>query len=179
MEKVNVKLLREHLDARCPENVIAEKKGIMYLPIDKCERMLDELCSEFRLMWHTRNYKSRIYPFGDDLIISASIELVLTGHGYFRCSVGATSFFAKDYSPNTFFDAIAKSLATVNAAADLGDYFGRYLSNQEGSVNEKKEKRKAPVKMPPDDNIKKEYAIAVATKNFTKAAQMESIYNFK
>lgn len=184
---VNKKALREHLDARCPQENLSEKDGIVYLSIDKCERMLDILCEEFDLMWGTRNYRSTIIVVNaetekPDLLISASLELSLYGEGYHKVLVGTTTFYASDYTPNTYFDSIAKSLCTVNAASDLGDFFGRFLANQEsksGFPSKPKEKKaRQSVKLKPDKDIRQKYAKAVAAGKRNEVASLEGMYDF-
>lgn len=180
---VKIDELNEFLNDRCPETDLASRDGIFYLPIENCEAKLDKLRIDFGVTWHTENYSSRIYKLQDDLIVSASIEVILTGEGYRRRLVGATTFYASHYLPNTFFDAIAKSLAVVNACADLGNQFGRFLSSQERKGGFPTGKpaggtKKAAVKRMPDGSIRTKYARAVANDDKKMVEQLEAMYDF-
>lgn len=176
---VNIKLFNEWLSEKCLPEDVAEKDGVYYLPIGVAEAKLDSMLNEFGISWHTRNYKSRHYITDTVHIVSASLELVLNGSGYFKVLVGTATFSATDYYPNTHLDPIAKSFCVVNSCHDLGFQFGRHLSQVNELSNKKdKSKRKEAVKMKPDKEIVKKYIDAVTNKKLNEAMQLEKIYDF-
>lgn len=175
---MDISSLNEWLAEECPNHFLSIKEGILYLPIESCERLLDQMSREFYVLWGTRNYKSSHYVINNELWISASLELTVSGDGYFRCLVGATTFPAKDYmnseEPNTHFDGIAKSLCTVNAASDLGAKFGRGMNSVVSLAKEKGIKKSVLLK--PDQKIMKQYIAAITSRDHKTIEKLTSIY---
>jgi hypothetical protein len=163
------------LQERCPEEHIASKDGVLYLPIDTCERKLDYMTREFGVTWSTRNYKSRLYEFKNGIWISASLELVLTDMRADLFSektlVGCATFPVANMGRNTHYDPTAKSFCTVNAAMDLGDQFGRFLSSQAVILDTNK-------KPAPDLIAIKKMENAIKSRNAKEIAELYSLYDF-
>lgn len=169
------------LTERCPEDHIALKDGILYIPIDTMERKLDGFY-RFNSTWNTENFQSKYLQTPDgELLVSASIELVISGQ-YARRLVGATTFRASDYHPNMFYDAIAKSLCVVNAAYDLGDQFGRFLGVQNKEIanvpSGNSSTKNIRSKMKPDTFIRSSYETAKANGNEKMIKVLEETYDF-
>lgn len=124
------------------------KEGVLYFPIYECETQLD-MMQVLGVNWGTQNFKCEYLNIPDDrktfdILVSASIELVLAGK-LNKTLVGTATFKADDYAPNIHLYSIAKSLATVNAASDLGNKFFRYLYAANANMPEQRAKQKMDV----------------------------------
>lgn len=168
----------EFLKQRCPEDQIAvNKQGYLHIPIDTMERKLDAL-SEFNTYWGTKKYQSRLYEFGGSVYISASIELCTDGD-YKINLVGAATFNTADYGGITHADPIAKSLCVVNAAYDLGDQFGRFISRDSELLrqeNNTKSNGKQPIEIVPDKGIIEQYKKAILHSDLKKTDALKAAY---
>jgi hypothetical protein len=170
--------LQKWLDEQCPEEHLAKKDGVLYLPNHICEKKLDSMQSQFNVVWNTRNYKSTLYLFNGAIWISASLELVIEGwfedvRPWKKVLVGCATFMASTIAPNTHLDATAKSFCTVNAAMDLGDQFGRFLSTQ---LTPQSIERKL---LPPSVVELKKFEKAVAAKDYSTILDLLDVYDIK
>ncbi len=164
------------LQERLPENQIGYKEGIAYLPIDVCERKLDQMQGMFDVTWHTRNYKSQLVTSSGEMWISASLELVITGEGWYKSLVGCSTFRAATMMPNTHLDATAKSFCVVNASMDLGDQFGRFLSLQNAPIITTDIVKQ---KLKPDIIVLRQLELAMKENAHEKIEQLERLYDIK
>lgn len=158
------------LNERCPEDQLALKDGVLYLPIDTCERKLDLMREKFNVHWHEANYISRTFIFNSRLFLSASIEIYFTySDKEIKRVVGCATIVGP--TENLHLDATAKSLAVVNACSDLGDQFGRFLSSQSKKMEHEKEK--------PDAIALKQKELAEKSEDIGKLRELYDRYDME
>lgn len=115
-----------------------------YLPIEFVKPKLSYLDPN----WSTQNFNHQFIPYGDGkLICSGSVELIIdwierldnpvkntlsAGVSVYqknkRIITGSATFFVEKYVPNMNFGATCLSLCIVNAAKELGPFFGQDLN---------------------------------------------------
>jgi len=131
------KTLYEIFDVEPEEGVLVEfENGVKVLPILECKKMLH---SDFH-KWSTNNFNSYYYQRGHDTYFSCSVELNLwlpiDGQMHHFTFVGSVSFNTKNYETlsqgevNENHAATGLSLATVNAASNIGKKFGLGMNSK-------------------------------------------------
>lgn len=117
----------ERLREEVPEiDISTLREGAKYIKAERIEDLFDELFDS----WSTQNFNYFLYKgegYGN-IVVSASIEVVVEYNGIKRTFVGACNFAQKAIYPNTHFLATAKSECMKNAASDMGKRLGRGLN---------------------------------------------------
>jgi predicted SnoaL-like aldol condensation-catalyzing enzyme len=169
----------EWLSQDCPEEDRRYINGVPYIPIEICEKKLDQLTKN---TWGTKSLRRDIYFTPDGRIIwSGSLELTIE---YFeiqnlitsytkRTLIGTATFNTTDYVPNTHWDSIGRSLCIANAASDLGNQFGRnfYAPTQDTLTVS------VPQKRTPDKVVRKQYDNYIKDGEFIKASYLVDVYD--
>lgn len=161
---------------KLPDEAIlkANDDGSRFIPINFLEDELD------KLEWSTRNFNHFVFKAGyADLVISASIELVVNINDKERSFVGAASFSLKSIDPNPHFLATVKSECIKNAASDIGVLYGRHLNDEvlkNIEFNKPKLERK---KSKPDSKIMKQFLKAVEDGDTATQTMLSNIYEIK
>ena len=118
-----------------PEEIKSNTDGSRYIPIEFIKPKLDVLCDK---NWDTLIFRHEMINMPDrSLYCTGSVELCVVfsygqDEGVFyteRRLTGAATFDCQRYFPNTNFAAILLSLAIVNAAQNLGRFFGKHLNS--------------------------------------------------
>ena len=148
--------------------------GSCFIPINTLEDELD------KLNWSTRNFNHFIFKGGyADLVVSASLELVINHNGIERCFVGAASFSLKSIDPNPHFLATVKSECIKNAATDIGCLYGRHMNDEvlknAALNNGKTDKPKAKA----DSKIMKQFLKAIEDGDTATQVMLSNIYEIK
>lgn len=157
-----------------PEEIIqSNPDGSRFIPINLLEDHLD--C----LHWSTQNFHHTIFKNGyADLVVAASLELVVLINKEERSFVGTCSFSLKSIEPNPHFLATAKSECIKNAATDIGVYFGRHL-NDDLPPAEKSSVEAKLRKLNPDAKIMQQFLKAVEDKDEATITMLSNIYEIK
>jgi hypothetical protein len=161
---------------RLPDEAIlkANEDGSRFIPINFLEDELD------KLGWSTRNFHHSIFKDGyANLVIAASLELVITHDGNERSFVGAASFSLKSLEPNTHFLATAKSECIKNAASDIGVFYGRHLNDDVLKNIELNKVKPEKPKSKPDSKIMKQFLEAIEKGDTATQTMLSNIYEIK
>lgn len=152
----------------------ANEDGSRFIPINFLEDELD------KLNWSTRNFHHTIFKNGyADLVVSASLELVITHNDTERSFVGAANFSLKSIGDNPHFLATVKSECIKNAATDIGVLYGRHLNDE---VLKNQELTKPVIDKPkskPDSKIMKQFLKAVEDGDTATQTMLSNIYEIK
>lgn len=161
---------------RLPDESIlkSNEDGSRFIPINFLEDELD------KLDWSTRNFNHFVFKGGyADLIISASLELVVNVNGKERSFIGAASFPLKSIDPNPHFLATIKSECIKNAATDIGVLYGRHLNDEVLKNIELNKSVQEKPKAKPDSKIMKQFLKAVEDGDTTTQMMLSNVYEIK
>lgn len=167
-------------EAPDPNDVTDSPEGGKHIPIEKLKALLTQLDPG----WGTENFRWTFAVIEDQVYCNASIELVVSYGGIKRRVTGACTFNTRTYATNeaanTHFVAIALANSLKNAAMNCGRKLGADLNIVNGDTysNPIKSKKRESVKLIPDADIRKRYAIAVAGGKKQEVDKFESMYDF-
>ena len=150
----------------------SNEDGSRFIPINILEDELDYLD------WGTRNFQHSVFKNGySDLVVAASLELVIKYGDKERSFVGAASFSLKSIEPNTHFLATAKSECIKNAATDIGVLFGRHLNDE--VLKNITMNKPTPIKTKADSKIMKQFLKAIEEGDTATQTMLSNIYEIK
>ncbi len=152
----------------------ANEDGSRFIPINFLEDELD------KLNWSTRNFHYLITKNGyADLVVSASLELVIQADGKERSFVGAANFSLNNTGNNPHFLATAKSECIKNAASDIGCLYGRHLNDEVLKNQQLNKPVQDKPKAKPDSKIMKQFLKAVEDGDTATQTMLSNIYEIK
>lgn len=149
--------------------------GSRYIPINTVEDILDNF------KWSTKNFHFQLFKDGyANIIVAASIELIIDDNGKERSFVGGANLSIKSIEPNTHYIATVKSECIKNAASDIGKLFGRHLNDEieNKRIHEDAHEKKLS-KLKPDSLILRQFLKAIEDKDQATMTMLENIYELK
>lgn len=156
-----------------PAGQVPSPRGGLHIPIEILENDLD------LLQWSTRNYHWQVLKDGyANLVVAASIELIIIVDEKERTFVGCCNFDIKSIAPIPDWNATAKSMCIKNAASEAGKRLGRGLNSEVIPVTDNSVKPSS-AKLNPDSKIMKQFLKAVEEKDEATVTMLSNIYELK